>query len=71
MEIRIKKVSIGRDVYRFSVISEIQQEVSWIGAERIHNGFGLTEKGAIEDFIRRNSYLILEEIYKEVEDAKV
>lgn len=71
MRLKTKKINLGGfDAFRVSVVSDGSGEEKFeIGVERIQFGFGLTENKAIEDFIRRNSFLIMESI-KEVKDAE-
>jgi len=71
MLLKIKKIDLGGvDGFRVSVVSKATGEEKFeIGVERIQFGFGLTENKAVEDFIRRNSFLIMESI-KEVKDGE-
>ena len=67
MVLKTKKINLGGvDAFRVSIVVEGTGEEKFeIGMERIQHGFGLTENKALEDFIRRNSFLIMDAIYAE------
>lgn len=53
----------GSTVYRVDVHSSISGQVSKINGEEVQPGFGVGAREAIEDFIRRNSSKLINEVF--------
>ena len=64
-KIKVSKGTIGVPVYKVSLFGTDGEIVS-VGAERVHHGYGVTEKEAIADFITENTPDVIDTIYKDV-----
>ena len=63
--IKISKGTIGVPVFKVSLFGDAG-EIKSIGMERVHHGYGITEKEAIADFITENSPDVIDTTFKEI-----
>ena len=66
-KIKVKKIekAYEKPIYMAYLESDNSIVTFEIGAEKVHKGFGLTETGAVLDFIRRNHYFVLKTLYEQ------
>ena len=66
-KIKVSKGTIGVPIFKVSLWGS-EGEIVSIGAERVHHGYGVTEKEAIADFITENTPDVIDTIFKEVHE---